>query len=158
MTFTIRIPNKFPSKHPRRYQATGFVIAMQEKRFLHFIMKDYAKWKRYMDLIEAGEGCLSIQEWTSAPSKRGSSLSELYNLKASDGIGIEKLVFKDGQPFIEGVPPEAIKANYGLSEQDFDSWFRDADPTAEYAIIHLTEFRYHGGTRGTASAIGDGKK
>lgn len=79
----------------------------------------------------------------------------MADLGASDFIGLQELVFVDGdimKPHVvrggdtekELVPVtvQDLATNDGLSVEDWLDWFNGYDLTKSMAIIHFTEFRY----------------
>ena len=170
-TYYLTLSKVFPSTHKRAGEPTKFNSALdfaircakipeRQKRKcmkeciagyrkLHTIRANYDFWAKRFEKIAAGEAVLSIREWVGKPYGEGSSMRELTLLTHEDGIGIQKLEFKeiqkdfiaatiDGKPW----PREIIANNDGLSLQDWREWFKDYDHSKPMAIIHFTKFRY----------------
>jgi hypothetical protein len=68
------------------------------------------------------------------------------------GIGVQKALFIDELDFVSianiehaevnTVSYSTIARNDGLSECDFNAWFKDCDLRKPFEIIHFTNFRY----------------
>lgn len=157
-TYFLTLSQVFPSTHPRAGEPTFFRdkihAAITGNRDywnkLHTIRANYEFWRKRFEKIAAGEACLSIREWVGKPYGKGSSMRELALLTHEDGIGIQKLEFKeirkdfiaatiDGKPW----PRKIIALNDGLSLQDWREWFKGYDQGKPMAIIHFTDKRYH---------------
>ena len=94
---------------------------------------------------------MSIRNWTGKPYN--SKQVEVFNLKNTEGISLEKLEFyedKDGVPALKyplinnKFEPniDIIAENDGLSLSDFKEWFKGYDLSQPMAIIHFTHFKY----------------
>lgn len=157
-TYFLTLSQVFPSTHPRAGKPTFFRDKLHAAltdnadywNKLHTIRTNYEFWRKRFEKIAAGEACLSIREWEGKPYGKGSSMRELALLTHEDGIGIQKLEFKeirkdfiaatiDGKPW----PREIIALNDGLSLQDWREWFKGYDQGKPMAIIHFTDKRYH---------------
>ena len=147
-TYYLTLSQVFPSTHPRAGEPTYFRENLRRIK-LHTIRANYDFWRKRFEKIAAGEAVLSVREWVGKPYGKHSSMRELALLTREDGIGIQKLEFKNiGNGFnaavIDGKPwPRQILANNdGLSLQDWREWFKGYDLTKPMAIIHFTNYRY----------------
>lgn len=138
----------FPSTHPKAGQPTHFKENLRRSK-LHTIRANYDYWAKRFEKIKTGEACLSVRQWVGKPYGEGSTQKEIARLTREDGIGIQKLEFKDiGNGFNAAVidgkpwPREILASNDGLSLQDWRNWFRDYDFSKPMAIIQFTNFRY----------------
>lgn len=76
----------------------------------------------------------------------------MADLGIKDAIGIEELVFVDGdinKPHIVKYPDQLVPVtiydlatNDGLSVEDWLDWFKGYDLTKPLAVLHFTDFRY----------------
>lgn len=148
-TYYLTLSQVFPSTHPRAGEPTYFSESLRRSK-IHTIRANYEFWHKRFEKISSGEAVLSIREWVGKPYGKGSSMRELALLTHEDGIGIQKLEFKeirkdfiaatiDGKPW----PREIIAFNDGLSLQDWKEWFKGYDQGKPMAIIHFTDNRYH---------------
>lgn len=132
-TYYLTLSQVFPSTHPRAGEYTFFRDKLHAAltdnadywKKLHTIRANYEFWHKRFEKISSGEAVLSIREWVGKPYGKGSTQREIARLTREDGIGIQKLEFKDiGNGFnaavIDGKPwPREILANNdGLSIQD----------------------------------------
>jgi hypothetical protein len=147
-TYYLTLSQAFPSTHPRAGEPTYFRENLRRSK-LHTIRANYDFWRKRFEKIAAGEAVLSVREWVGRPYGKHSSMRELALLTREDGIGIQKLEFKelskgfvaatvDGKPW----PREVIANNDGLSLKDWREWFKDYNHSKPMAIIHFTNFRY----------------
>lgn len=156
-TYYLTLSQVFPSTHKRAGEPTFFRDKLHAAitgnrdywNKLHTIRANYEFWRKRFEKIAAGEACLSIREWVGKPYAEGSTQREIIRLTREDGIGIQKLEFKeiqngfkaaviDGKPW----PREIIALNDGLSLQDWREWFKGYDQGKPMAIIHFTNYRY----------------
>jgi hypothetical protein len=156
-TYVLTISNHFPTTHKRKGEPTNFYMFILRKLKKHTIRGNYELWKKRFDKINAGEACLSIRHWNGKPYN--STQSELLKLTKEDGIGIEKLTFKEmvittqevmsthskvglhiWKPNVSNIA--TLANNDGLEVEDFKDWFKKYDLSKEMAIIHFTDFRY----------------
>lgn len=157
--YVITLSKVFPSTHPRAGEPTMFSknafrwpsVTDEPGTFykIHTIRANYEFWRKRFEKIAAGEAFLSVREWVGKPYGKGSTQREIARLTREDGIGIQKLEFKDiGNGFNAAVidgkpwPREILASNDGLSLQDWRNWFRDYDFSEPMAIIHFTKYRY----------------
>ena len=147
-TYCLTLSQAFPSTHPRAGQPTHFDENLRLSK-LHTIRANYDYWAKRFEKIKTGEACLSVRQWVGKPYGKGSTQKELARLTREDGIGLQKLEFKDiGNGFNAAVidgkpwPREILASNDGLSLQDWRNWFRDYDFSKPMAIIQFTNFRY----------------
>lgn len=178
ITYVLTLSQSFPSSHRRAGEPTYFLEKMhnaltgqnfclhntgmdnsygcttlwcetiREKK-LHTIRANYDLWAKRFEKIEAGKAVLSIRQWVGKPYGKGSTQKEIAILTKDDGIGIQRLEFKNGNiwcPLVGGRSPyypSEIAASDGLSLTDWLDWFRGYDPTKPMAIIHFTNYRYN---------------
>ena len=114
---------------------------------LHTIRANYELWRKRFDEIEAGEACLSVRQWNGKPYR--SKQVELARLTKEDGIGLQRLVFRNADihypklgeceyPYTYGT----LAKNDGLINEDWLEWFKDYDLSQPLAVIQFTRFRY----------------
>ena len=158
-TYYLTLSRVFPTTHARAGEPTMFAknafkwpsVLDEPGTFykIHTIRANYEFWCKRFEKIAAGEACLSIREWVGKPYGEGSTQREIIRLTRENGIGIQKLEFKeigkgfnaaviDGKPW----PREVLANNDGLSLQDWREWFKGYDLTKPMAIIHFTNYRY----------------
>ncbi|MBR6931124.1 MAG: hypothetical protein IKH61_13000 [Bacteroidales bacterium] len=156
-TYQITLSKVFPSKHPRHGQPTEFRELYEDAIKLHTIRANFPHWKGRFEYIYINEGILSIRQWSGKPYASKQEL--ITNLCAADRIGLQELVFVDGdinRPHIVKEPdlfnPERtlipvdiydLATNDGLTIQDWLDWFKGYDLTESMAVIQFTGFRYH---------------
>ena len=152
-TYPITLSKAFPTTHPRHGQPTNFRVKYEQRAKIHTIRANFPWWDKRFDDIYDSEAVLSLRQWSGKPYH---SVQELVaDLGASDLIGLQELVFVDGdimKPHVvrggdtktELVPVtvQDLTTNDGLSVEDWLDWFNGYDLTKSMAIIHLTEFRY----------------
>lgn len=159
----------FPSGHPKAGKPTYFTdkIARAGVSLLdgtmhqqfsaptykyHTIRGNYNYWEKCFKEIYAGNACLSLRQWAGIPYR--SKHIELARLTMEDGIGIQKLTFKDCfwhadrlcSPIIDGVPIDdytQLAANDGLGAGDWMAWFLNYKLDSPMAIIQFTKYRYN---------------
>lgn len=167
------IAKHFPVTHPRKGDETYFRDKITDRFWplpefqkpeiegmhkIHTIRKNYPLWQKRIAEVEAEKACLSLRQWEGRPYH--SKQVEFLKLTKADGVGIQKLIFRDvwdaiaAQVFNPGESTckcfsvfDKIEANDGLTEIDFRRWFWDKKennyPLNEpFAIIHFTPFRY----------------
>lgn len=165
-TYVITLSVSFLAKHPRAGEPTFFkekLLNVIEKRDYtdfkrnhnliriksrkrHTIRSNYPLWKKRIDEVIKGEAVLSVRQWTGKPY--ASKQIEIARLTKDDGIGIQKLAFKDNtwyMPIIDDsleVHIDRLATNDGLEWSDWFSWFKDTQFDGEFAIIHFSKFRY----------------
>lgn len=120
---------------------------MQPK--LHTIRGNYELWEKRFKEIEAGKACISVRYWVGKPYR--SAQQEIACLTKDDGIGLQKLeffLFDISFPKVDGGPANEpdlseIAENDGFQDSRYwADWFRKADLSESFAIIHFTKFRY----------------
>lgn len=155
-TYQITLSKVFPSKHPRHGQPTVFRELYEDAIKLHTIRANFPHWKGRFENIYINEGILSLRQWSGKPYASKQEL--ITNLGADDRIGLQELVFVDGdinKPRIVKEPdlftPERtlipvdiydLATNDGLSVEDWLDWFKNYDLTKPMAVIHFTGHRY----------------
>ena len=145
-TYVLTISEFFPKTHNKAGLPTGFINSISNKTKKHTIRGNYELWKKRFEKIALGNACLSVRYWTGKPYN--SKQVEVFNLKNTDGIGIEEILFDDylysclinGKRF--SVSSEFIAENDGLTPNDFEHWFKKYDFSKSMAIIHFSSFRY----------------
>lgn len=121
-------------------------------RKIHTIRANYPFWKKRIEEVQNGTACLSIRQWADKPYR--SKQVEIARLTAENGVGIQEvyIVQRNGQfatgvtsndgRVISALPMDTLANNDGLSRNDFQEWFKNADFSKPLAIIHFTKFRY----------------
>ena len=147
ITYVITISERFPAKHPKAGEPTGFPLAIKHYDKIHTIRGNYELWRKRFEKINAGKAILSVRSWSGKPYQ--SKQLEYFRYDNTHGIGIQKIQFDDylysciidGRRF--GDMWKLIE-NDGLSESDFEHWFNinQLESKNELAIIHFTDFRY----------------
>lgn len=139
-TYVITISENFPATHSKKGQPTDFEFKILAGEKLHTIRTNYPIWKKRIEEVQNGNAILSVRKWEGKPYR--SSQKELFRFDKSDGIGIEKLQFskdiKTQTPTLED-----LAKNDGLSIEDFNEWFKNADLSKPLVIIHFGKFRYN---------------
>ena len=170
-TYVLTLSKTFPAKHPRKGEPTNFNSQLlnavwrahnmsvgfpQLGMKLHTIRANYELWSKRFKQIDAGKAILSIRYWSGKPYH--SKQMEICKLTKEDGIGLQKLEFKELLSFagikksyelyIDGEIVSKIMPlanNDGLSYEDWLAWMTKApkaDLSKPLAIIHFTKFRY----------------
>ena len=149
-TYPITLSKKFPANHPRHGQPTAFRTKFEERAKIHTIRANFPLWKDRFARIFVGDAVLSIRQWSGKPYHSKQEL--VADLGIKDAIGIEELVFVDGdinKPHIvkyhDQLVPVTIydlATNDGLSVEDWLDWFKGYDLTKPLAVLHFTSFRY----------------
>lgn len=139
-TYVLTVSEKFPATHPRKGEATDFVMKIARMEKIHTIRGNYQLWKKRADEINAGRARLSVRVWTGKPYR-----SKQREVLAFEGIGVQCAEITLLGLFIDGTDSDVtfneIAKNDGLDFQDFKDWFKGpwVDPKA---IIHFSNFRY----------------
>lgn len=157
-TYILILSKTFPATHTRAGEETGFGPKMMAaidgmpcfRKKLHTIRGNYELWQQRFNKIMVGEAVLSVREWVGKPYGKGSTVREIVRLTREDGIGIQKLGIYEDEPFplvyadkyTTPVAWRELAGNDGLSYEDWEEWFRHANLSKPYAIIHFTNFRY----------------
>jgi len=159
-TYVITVSRVFPIKHNLAGEPTYFINSIintinrniQTYRIkAHTIRSNYPLWEKRIKEVQAGKAILSLRYWDGKPYR--SKQKEILALDSSSGIGIQKLVFFEGDsycPYVyqdnstsnNPVLIEKLANNDGLTLEEFIEWFKDYDLTKPLAIIHFTKFRY----------------
>lgn len=155
-TYVITLSKVFPEKHPLHGKPTGFRESFEVGNKIHTIRANFPLWKSRFDNISDGEGLISVRQWSGKPYASKHEL--VRDLKCEDRIGIQQLVFADGDIMKPNIVMEPdlfnpnttyipvtiydLAANDGLSTNDWLDWFKNYDLTKPMAIIHFTKFRY----------------
>ena len=149
-TYPLTLSKAFPAKHPRNGQPTHFRTKFEECSKIHTIRANFPLWKDRFARIFVGDAVLSIRQWSDKPYHSKQEL--VADLGIRDAIGIEELVFVDGdinKPHIVKHPDQLVPVtiydlatNDGLSVEDWLDWFKGYDLTKPLAVLHFTEFRY----------------
>lgn len=165
--YRIPVSVNFPQTHARKGEQTYFVekirLALMQSKYpniqvsaesannlklwpkLHTCRVKLQSWGKKIEKIAKGEAVLELYYWTGKPYN--SKTVTICQLGKDDGIGLQKISFKDGfieTPVINDYPQNAfsIALNDGLLWADFRDWFKNYDLSKEMAIIHFTPFRY----------------
>lgn len=155
-TYTITLSKVFPSKHQQNGNPTNFRQLYEDGVKIHTIRANYPLWKERFESIKDGDAFLSLRQWSGKPYDSKQEL--ICNLYSTDGIGLQQLVFSDGDitmphvvqevdlfnPEPKFIPVELydLAASDGLSIENWLAWFKGYDLSKSMAIIHFTKFRY----------------
>ena len=166
-TYILMLSDKFLSDHPKKGLATNFATTFRNALAAangttikttsttvpwylkkHTCRKDYDRWVKRFEEINAGEACLSVRIWAERP--RQSAQVELRKLTKENGIGLQRLDFipdTDGNGYsvtVDGKPKALDKIAHqdGLSLPDWIDWMAKADKSQPMALIQFTPFRY----------------
>jgi hypothetical protein len=156
-TYVLIVSEFFPKTHNKAGLPTGFINSILNQTKKHTIRGNYQLWKKRFNEIEKGNACLSLRYWNVKPYN--SKQKEVYKYVNTDGIGIEKIEFKEmvmtTQDNIitktkkghciwvtEKAKLNELAKNDGLTLPEFKCWFSKYDLSQPMAIIHLTNFRY----------------
>lgn len=143
--YVLTVSQFFPKTHKRAGQETGFPLAIKHYDKIHTIRGNYELWAKRFEKIEQGKAILSVRIWEGKPYN--SKQAEIFRYQKGHGIGIEKILFDDylyscqinGRRFGD---MWKLSKNDGLSDEDFEEWFKGYDFSKPMAIIHFTDFRY----------------
>lgn len=159
-TYVIMISRHFPTWHPKAGEVTKFTNKILSTfwnrdnpnawKKIHTIQENYDLWLKRISEVQSGKAVLSLRFWDGKPYK--STQTVLIDLTKDDNVGIQRLEvsfipnkyfmayeFKiDGLAFIT----DDIAYNEGLTKEDFCEWFRRADFSKPFALIHFTPKRY----------------
>lgn len=149
--FVLTISERFPSTHFMKGEETGFVEKILQKIKIHTIRKNYPLWKKRIEQVQKGEAILSIRVWTGTPYK--SPQKEIIQLNQSSGIGVQPIYIDfvnqwfetpldDNEKDFYYHTTKDLSKNDGLSEDDFEKWFKGTSLDEKLVIIHFTKFRY----------------
>lgn len=174
-TYVLTLSVTFPKWHPRAGEPTNFKEKMANAIYhmrhpevfeqgepnngdekYHTLRGNYERWKKIFEQIDQGEACLVLKQWSGVPYR--SKQETIAVLTKEDGIGLQKLQFKELFPFAEEkrayelyIDGEIVckimplATNDGLSYEDWLAWMTKApkaDISKPFAIIHFTKFRY----------------
>ncbi len=149
ITYVLTVSKQFPKTHKRSGESTGFVESISKlfidynAKKIHTIRGNYELWKKRADKINEGKAVLSIRYWSGKPYN--SKQIEILTLAK---IGLQKVLFDDYlySCLIDekrvSVSSDKIPENDGLSDSDFEDWFKGYDFNKPMAIIHFTNFLY----------------
>ena len=167
-TYVLMLSEFFPGTHHKAGQPTYFADKIEAagvplvdgymrgvtpgpKYKYHTIRANYDLWKKRFDEIQAGKACLSIRQWFEKPYR--SKQVELVRLTREDGIGIQKLTFKEEffitdrlcRPYIDGLRQDVslLANNDGLNLGDWLIWFEKYNLDKPMAVIQFTQYRYN---------------
>ena len=145
--YRIPISQRFPATHPMKGYLTEFVDKIQFGEKIHTIRANYSLWAKRFEKINKGEAVLELYIWTGKPY--ASKALTICQFAKNDGIGIQKLDCSDDYLYtvrIDGTrhsfSNKMIAKNDGLSDYDFEHWFKGYHLSQPLAIIHFTSFRY----------------
>jgi len=157
-TFVLTVSRVFPKTHKQAGNPTRFIEKILNKELenwtkIHTIRANYELWKSRIDQVNDGKAILSLRYWTGSPYnyQRDGSKQGVFLTLGKDECGIQKLEFNSGRffyPIIENceIMPtdlrEQLAKNDGLSDEDFEEWFKEYDLTQPMALIHFTTKRY----------------
>lgn len=155
-TYVLTLSQFFQKNHKRSGQPTHFREKFQNREKIHTIRAAEELWENRFENILAGEAVLSLRQWSDKPYYSKQEL--IKDLTASDMIGVQRLIFLDGdiskprivllpnlfQPneILLPVSMNTLAKNDGLFLADWLDWFKSYDLTKPMAIIHFTKFRY----------------
>lgn len=147
-TFVLTVSKQFPKTHAKAGQPTGFVeniskLFSPDNTKIHTIRANFDLWSKRIEKVNKGEAVLSIRYWSGKPYD-----SKQVEICVLEKAGIEKILFDDylygwkinGRRFND---LDELSKNDGLSNEDFEQWFKGYDFSKEMAIIHFTNFRYN---------------
>lgn len=161
-THVLIISITFPKIHKRAGEETNFIDKIQigldigeycnlpfppYDPKLHTIRGNYELWAKRIKEVQEGKAILSLRYWSGKPYN--SKQFEFCKLDKDSGIGIQKIDFStdylytvliDGKRF--PFSHDMIAEHDGLTENDFEEWFKGYDLSKPMAIIHFTKFRY----------------
>lgn len=103
-TYVLTLSQKFPAKHPRKGEPTGFADKIQEalnyvkyhgiygmqpteRAKIHTMRTNWSLWSKRFRKIYEGKACLSLRVWSDKPYY--SNQIEIARLTKEDGIGIQ---------------------------------------------------------------------
>lgn len=160
--YVIMLAKTFPATHPRAGQPTRFdekildgikKVEMGEEPStwkIHTIRQNYILWRERMAEVAVGRAFLSLRQWSGRPYH--SDQVELFKLTHENGVGLQHLIIFEDEFFFETEGDsrailafgnnEKLADNDGLSQNDFDGWFKKKDRGQSMALIHFTKFRY----------------
>lgn len=141
--YVLIISEFFPKTHNKAGLPTGFINAISSFNKIHTIRGNYELWKKRAEKINRGEATLSVRCWTDKPYN-----SKQREVFVFEKVGVEKIFFDD---YLYSCQIEdrrfgdmwLLSENDGLSDVDFENWFKGYDFLKPMAIIHFTNFRYN---------------
>ena len=146
-TIVLTVSKVFPKTHPKAGNTTGFVESLcmlftGNNTKIHTIRGNYELWRKRAEKINSGEAILSIRYWSGKPYN-----SKQVEICRLEKIGVEKILFDD---YLYGFKINEqqfsniseVAENDGLTNNDFEHWFKGYDFSKPMAIIHFTNFRY----------------
>jgi len=159
-THVITLSKTFPKTHSKIGCPTYFAENLSRGIKIHTIRANYPFWEKRIEEVRNGTACLSIRQWTGKPY--ASKQIEIARLTAYDGVGIQKIhlgntkldkmlgidnssfncLLNDDNKIASILCATTVAENDGLSREDWTEWFKEADYTKPFAIIHFTKFRY----------------
>ena len=145
ITYVLTVSQKFPATHKKAGQPTGFPLAIKHYDKIHTIRGNYDLWAKRFEKINAGKAILSVRIWEGKPYK--SKQLEIFKYDYTHKIGVEKILFDDYLYSCQINEKRFgnmwdLSKNDGLSDEDFEDWFKKYDLSKTMAIIHFTDFRY----------------
>ena len=144
-TYVLTISQTFPTTHPRKGEPTTFFKQFWDGDKIHTIRGNYELWEKRIEEIKNGKAVLSIRKWTGKPYN--SPQKEECRMDSRSRIGVQKIEFDDYlySALIDGNrfgDIHKLAKNDGLAFADFEAWFKGADISKPFVIIHFTNFRY----------------
>lgn len=155
-TYVITLSKTFDMNHPKCGMPTNFRELYEKGIKIQTIRANYPLWKKRFENIMNGDACLSLRQWSGKPYACNQEL--ICNLYSTDGIGLQQLIFSDGDitmprvvqddglinPEPTFIPIELynLAAADGLSIENWLAWFKGNDLSKSMAIIHFTKFRW----------------
>lgn len=168
--YRLGVSRNFPSTHPKKGQATGFINSIlnaiekipfnpyADKFKLHTIRNNYELWAKRMAEVQSGRAVIEIYYWDGKPRHKGSKQVVFAVLDKDSGCGVQRVYFAINTlelPFIDNFEEKQsltdaegihilnkLAKNDGLSIDDFKAWFKNYDLSTPKAIIQFTNFRY----------------
>lgn len=109
---------------------------------LHLVKSNFPIWSKWISEVNAGKATLSIKQWVGSPQK--SIRETLIKFDSTSNIGVQKIRYRYGWEVDcpNRYDSHELAANNGMSLEDWQAIFCNADRSKPMAIIHFTDFRY----------------
>lgn len=155
-TFVLTVSRVFPKTHKQAGNPTRFIEKILNKEpgnwtKIHTIRTNYDLWKNRIDQVNEGKAILSLRYWTGSPYnyQRDGSKQGVFLTLGKGECGIQKIDFSTDYLYTVLIDEkrfsfnsEMIAENDGLTDDDFEEWFKDYDLREPMALIHFTTKRY----------------
>jgi hypothetical protein len=161
MTAVLLLSKTFPPKHPKAGEPTYFAEKVSSfidnaDRKIHTLRRNYDFWEKRIGTLKSKGGVLSLRQWSGRPYH--SPQEKIIDIP-SEIVGVQKLTlaFHYGIPecayYISPnnkriyIPLYLVANNDGLSDGEFQEWFRPLVKRKEMtfidlACIHFSLWRY----------------